>query len=99
MKETDMRSKLALIDSLTTGDALDQLFLDCAELEGLVASILQAIDGLSPAVDSGLVTAEHLMNLTYRIEAAERGLITVAHQIGDTVDSVVQRDRKAAPVH
>lgn len=73
------------------GDSLDRLFHDCAELETLVASIRQTIGDLDPAVDSGLVTAEHLMNLAFRVENAERGLIAIAHQIGDTAATVVHR--------
>lgn len=40
-----MGLKDVAIDPLTTGGALDQLFLNCSELEGLVVSILQALDG------------------------------------------------------
>lgn len=94
-----MRPKSMSIDLSATGDTLDRLFLDCAELEGLVASILQVIDRLSPAVESGLVTAEHLMNLAYRVEAAERGLVTIAHQIDNTASAMIQRRQGAAAVH
>ncbi len=91
-----MRSNFRLIDPMEAGDALDQLFLDCSELEGLVASILQAVGALKPALDSGLLTAEHLMHLAYRIEAAERGLIAVAHHVSDTATSVIQQRYVAA---
>lgn len=85
------RSKEAL-----AGDALDQLFLDCADLETLLASIRQAVEKLGPAADTGLVTAEHLMNLAFRIENAERGLIAIAHQVGDTATTIIDRRRKTA---
>ncbi|MEL6963961.1 MAG: hypothetical protein AAFO01_14500 [Pseudomonadota bacterium] len=81
------------------GQTLDRLFLDCAKLESLVSSIKQTMDRLDPAVDSGMVTAEHLMNLAFRIENAERGLIAIAHQIGDTASSVIDRRKQAALVH
>jgi hypothetical protein len=82
-----------------SGQTLDRLFLDCAKLETLVSSIKEAMDRLDPAVDSGMVTAEHLMNLAFRIENAERGLIAIAHQIGDTASSVVDRRKQAALIH
>jgi len=69
-----------------TENALDRLFLECAELEGLITLIRKMIDELDPAVDSGLVTAEHLMILAYRIENAERGLIEIAHRFSDTAN-------------
>jgi hypothetical protein len=76
---------------MAASDTLDQLFHDCTELESLVASILEGAGSLGPAVDSGLLTAEHLMNLTYRIEAAERGLDSVTREIGETASAVTQR--------
>ena len=82
-----------------TGAMLDQLFSDCAALETLVASIRQAMSELNPAVDSGAVTAEHLMTLAFRIENAERGLITIAHQISDTATNVIDRRKMATMVH
>lgn len=91
-----MTSKIHPIPSPLSGDALDKLFLDCADLETLVASIRQVVDKLGPAVDSGLVTAEHLMNLAYRIENAERGLIAIALQIGDTATTLIDRRRMTA---
>ncbi len=81
------------------GQTLDRLFLDCSKLETLVSSIREAMDRLDPAVDSGMVTAEHLMNLAFRIENAERGLIAIAHQIGDTASSVIDRRKQAALIH
>lgn len=62
-KELTMASNIHPLPSALSGDDLDQLFLDCADLEKLVASIRQVTDKLAPAVDAGLVTAEHLMNL------------------------------------
>ncbi|MGI9434332.1 MAG: hypothetical protein ACR2Q4_05820 [Geminicoccaceae bacterium] len=94
-----MRSLSTLVDPAATGDALDQLFLDCSELEALVTSIRQTIDGLSPAVDAGLVTAEHLLNLACRIEAAEQGLISVAHQIGNSASAVIEHRQRVASAH
>ena len=93
-----MPSPALSMPSPLTGDSLDRLFHDCAELETLVASIKQTIGDLDPAVDSGLVTAEHLMNLAFRIENAERGLIAIAHQIGETAATVVHR-RKMTVVY
>ncbi|MGI9489445.1 MAG: hypothetical protein ACR2RF_26870 [Geminicoccaceae bacterium] len=91
-----MTSNIHPLPSAFSGDDLDQLFLDCADLEQLVASIRQAIDKLGPAVDSGLVTTEHLMNLAFRIENTEQGLIAIAHQIGDTATTVIDRRRRSA---
>ncbi|MGI9419444.1 MAG: hypothetical protein ACR2RA_16580 [Geminicoccaceae bacterium] len=81
-----------------TSDRLDRLFLDCAELETLVTSIRQSIGELDPAVDSGLVTAEHVMNLAFRIENAEHGLIAIARQIGDTATTLIERRKAAMPL-
>lgn len=94
-----MTSKPRSASSPFAGETLDRLFLDCAELETLVSSIRQAMDRLDPAVDSGFVTAEHLMNLAFRIENAERGLIAIAHQIGDTASDVIDRRKRMAVVH
>lgn len=80
-------------------EALDRLFLDCTELETAVASIRQAIDKLDPAVESGLVTAEHLMVLAFRIERAERGLITIAHRMGHTATSLIERRNTESVIH
>jgi hypothetical protein len=62
----------------------------------LVASILQAVDKLNPAVASGRLTAEHAMNLAFRIEAAERGLLSVTRQINDKASA--QRRQPAASI-
>jgi hypothetical protein len=86
-----MTSKSPPQTPLAACDALDRLFLDCAELETRVASILQAIDRLSPAAESGTVTVERLMNLACRVEAAERGLIAISHQIDDAANAVIRR--------
>jgi len=94
-----MTSKPRLAASPFSGDMLDRLFLDCAALETLVTSIRQSMDALDPAVDSGFVTADHLMNLAFRIENAERGLITIAHQISDTATTVIDRRKMAAAIH
>ena len=77
--------------SALTSDDLDQLFSDCAELEARIVSIRHAMEKLEPAVDAGLVTAEHLMNLAFRVENAERGLIAVGHQVNDTATSMIRR--------
>ncbi|MEM7042306.1 MAG: hypothetical protein AAF543_05805 [Pseudomonadota bacterium] len=74
-----------------TSDILDQLFSDCAELEARIVAIRQAIEKLEPAVDAGLVTADHLMNLAFRVENAEHGLIAIAHQVSDTATTMIQR--------
>lgn len=94
-----MTSKLKSASSPFSGETLDGLFHNCAELEALVLSIRHAMDRLDPGVDSGFVTAEHLMNLAYRIENAERGLIAIAHQISDTASNVIHRRKKIAAVH
>ena len=94
-----MALKSPTISAPHSGDALDRLFLDCSELETLVISIRQAIDALDPAVESGFVTAEHLMNLAFRIENAEHGLIAIAHQIGNTAEAVIERRRVTASIH
>lgn len=91
-----MPSNIHPLPSALTSDDLDQLFVDCADLEQLVASIRQAIDRLGPAVDNGLVTAEHLMNLAFHIENTEQGLIAIAHQIGDTATTLIDRRRLTA---
>lgn len=98
-QEPAMPSKPSPASLPFSGDMLDQLFLDCAALETLVVSIRQAMAELNPAVDSGVVTAEHLMNLAFRIENAEHGLITIAHQISDTATSVIDRHKLLAMVH
>ena len=98
-EESAMPSKPSPASLPFSSDTLDQLFSDCATLETLVASIRQAMAELNPGVDSGAVTAEHLMNLAFRIENAERGLITVAHQISDTATSVIDHRKLAATVH
>lgn len=85
-------------DDTLADNTLDRLFHECAELETLITSIRQTIDRLDPAVDSGLVTAEHLMNLAYRVENAEHGLIAIAHQISDTATAVIQRRNITAAV-
>jgi len=94
-----MTSKPPAQASPLNSDSLDRLFHDCAELEMLVASIKQATERLDLAVDTGLVTTEHLMNLAFRIENAERGLIAIAHQIGDTATTVVHRGPWATAAH
>ncbi|MEZ5932317.1 MAG: hypothetical protein R3F54_10250 [Alphaproteobacteria bacterium] len=81
------------------GEALDRLFHECAELETLVASIRQSMDELNPAVDSGFVTPEHLMNLAFRIENAEHGLIAIAHHIDDMATAVIKRRKAAGRAH
>ncbi len=86
-----MTSTAERIPSTLSSATLDKLFLDCGELETLITSIRQTIGRLGPAVDSGLVTPEHLMNLAFRIEKAERGLIDVSHQIGDTATTMIER--------
>ncbi len=91
-----MTSTLHPLASSLSSDDLDRLFLDCADLEQLVASIRLALDKLGPAIDSGLVTAEHLMNLAFRIENTERGLIAIAHQIGDNATTLIDRRRMTA---
>lgn len=82
-----------------TSDALDRLFLDCAALETLIAAIRDGIDHLDPGVDSGRVTTEHLMNLAFRIEAAEHGMLAIAHQISDTAISVIERHQRVSALH
>lgn len=94
-----MPSTSPSIDPMITGDLLDQLFLDCSELESLVASIAPAVGGLKPAVEQGVLTVEHLMGLAYRIEAAERGLISVAHQISDAASAIIQHRQRATATH
>lgn len=94
-----MTSMSPTMPAQLAGDALDQLFLECAELESMVASIKQSIDRLEPAAETGLVTTEHLMNLAYRIEAAEHGLIAISHRIGDTAATMIRRRQATAPVH
>lgn len=94
-----MASKSSSVPSPIDGDMLDRLFLDCLALETSIASISQAIDRLAPAVECGLVTAEHLMSLVYRIETAERGMIKVADRLGDTATSLIDRRRMATSVH
>jgi hypothetical protein len=94
-----MSSRAKPVPATISGQTLDRLFLDCAKLETLVLSIRDAMDRLDPAVDSGMVTAEHLMNLAFRIENAERGLIAIAHQIGNTASSVIDRRKQAILIH
>lgn len=94
-----MTSKSSAKASPLNSDSLDRLFQDCAELETLVASIKQTTESLDLAVGTGLVTTEHLMNLAFRIENAERGLIAIAHQIGDTATTVVRRRQWTAAAH
>ncbi len=91
-----MTSNIHPFDSALSGEALDKLFLDCASLESLLSSVRQAVEKLGPAVDSGLVTPEHLMALAFRIENAERGLIAIAHQISDTATTMIDRRRMTA---
>ena len=91
-----MTSNVHPLPSALTGDDLDQLFLDCAELETLLASIRQVVEKLGPSIGSGVVTAEHLMNLAFRIENAERGLIEIAHQVGDSASIMADRQRTTA---
>ena len=78
-----------------TGNTLDQLFHDCTELETLITSIRQTIGKLDLAVESGLLTAEHLLNLAFRVERAEHGLIAIANQIDDTATGLIQRRQLA----
>lgn len=94
-----MTSKPKFGPSQSDSDALDRLFFDCAELETLVASIRQSINALDPAVGSGRVTTEHLMNLAFRIENAEHGLIAISHQIGDAATTVIDRRKATAALH
>lgn len=91
-----MTSTITHLASALSGEALDKLFLDCADLEQLISSIRQTVEKLGPAVDKGLVTPEHLMNLAFRIENAERGLIAVAHQVSDTATTMIDRRRMSA---
>ena len=98
-QEAVMTSKPSLVHPEPTSESLDRLFLECAELEALVASIRQTVVGLDPAVDSGLVTAEHLMNLAFRIENAEHGLIAIAHQVSDVAMTAIDRRRAARAIH
>ena len=88
-----MTSTTIRVPSTLSSATLDKLFHDCAELETLITSIRQAFGALDPAIDSGLVTPEHLMNIAFRIENAERGLIEVSHQIGDTATTMIERRR------
>ncbi|MEM8951290.1 MAG: hypothetical protein AAGC99_18380 [Pseudomonadota bacterium] len=91
-----MTSPAMRVPSTLSSATLDKLFLDCAELETLITSIRQTFGALGPAVDSGLVTPEHLMNLAFRIENAERGLIEVSHQIDNTATTVIERRKRGA---
>lgn len=94
-----MISKPRLVHAQPDLDVLDRLFHECAELETLIGSIRQKMDELGPAVNSGLVTAEHLMNLAFRVENAEHGMIAIAHQISDTATAVIDRRNTATVTH
>ena len=94
-----MASKPALIDLMAANEKLDQLFLDCSELESLAASIMQAADGLDPTVDSGGLTIEHMMSLAFRIEATEQRLISVAQRIADAATTVIKNQCQKALVN
>jgi hypothetical protein len=94
-----MMTKPLLVCTQPAGDALDRLFSECAELETLVTTIRRTMDALDPAVDTGLVTPEHLMNLAFRIENAEHGLIAIANQIGQMATTVIKRRKAVGAVH
>lgn len=94
-----MASKPALIDLVAANEKLDQLFLDCSELESLAASIMQAVDGLDPTVDSGALTIEHMMSLAFRIEATEQRLISVAQRIADAATTVIKNQYQKALIN
>jgi hypothetical protein len=97
--ERAMMTKPKLVRTQPAGEALDELFHECAELETLVASIRQTMSDLNPAVDTGLVTPEHLMNLAFRVENAEHGLIAIARQINDMANTVIKRCKDGGAVH
>ena len=78
---------------------LDQLLLDCATLERLVASIQQTISALDPAIQAGNVTPAHVMKLALRMEHAELSLIDVAHQIDNMAIAVIERGNAITSVH
>lgn len=98
-RDEPMTPKPTLIVSKPDTDRLDRLFTDCAALETLLASIRQSVGTLKPAANSGLVTAEHLMNLAFRIEHAEQSLITIAHELSDTAMAVINRGKETSVVH
>ena len=82
-----------------TNEALDQLLLDCAELESLMATMKTKIAKLDPAVESGRITAEHLLKLVLRIEAAERGMIDIAHHIDSAATNITRRHERMLALH
>ncbi len=89
-----MQAKKAPTDASANLEQLDQLFLDCSELESLVASIKRGIDSLDPIAKSSALTVQHLMNLAYRIEAMERSLISVAHRVAETANLYIENHGK-----
>ncbi|MGI9510143.1 MAG: hypothetical protein ACR2QJ_12440 [Geminicoccaceae bacterium] len=94
-----MTSKPRSVISPCADDTLDLLFFDCVELETLVEAIKHRFDMLNTIADCGLMNAEHLMTLAVRIENAERGLITIAHQIDDSAANMMRRQQIATVVH
>ena len=86
-------------DPSVTADGLDQLLMDCVELEGRIASMSALLDGLSLAIGVGEVTAEHAATLAGRVEFVERELIDIANQINQTATAVVRYRRTRALVH
>ncbi len=73
---------------------LNQLALDCLELESLAHSIRQTIDRLDPKVTSDDMAIPALMTLVSRIEAAEQSLIKAATRIVEMADQAVQRRQR-----
>ncbi len=86
-------------DPPMTADRLDQLLMDCVELEGRIASMSQLLDGLSLTIDAGVVTAEHAATLAGRVEFAERELIEIANRINETATAVVRYRQGRALFH
>ena len=82
-----------------SNSALDQLLSDCAELERLMAAMKTKLAKLDPAVQSGRITAQHLLTLVLRIEAAERDMIDIAHQIDSAATHVVRRHERMYALH
>jgi len=78
---------------------LDQLFLDCTELETLLTAMKANIAKLDQGVASGLVTTEHLLTLAFRIETAERGMIDIAHGIDGTATNIARRRERTRALH